>query len=108
MLRPPLARKRLHRRTVGLLVLTLRKPYANGTTDFIFSEVELAQKLVALVPLQPKEQRVVPRDNCPEAPTLEPGDSRAARNRTERTPVQDAREGYVPMACLGRFALAGL
>ena len=34
----------------GLLVLTLRKPYADGTTDFVFSEVELAQKLAALVP----------------------------------------------------------
>ena len=34
----------------GLLVLTLRKPYANGTTDFLFSEVELAQRLAALVP----------------------------------------------------------
>jgi hypothetical protein len=50
VLRPPLARTRLHRRPDGLLVLTLRKPYANGTTDFIFSEVELAQKLAALVP----------------------------------------------------------
>ena len=39
-----------HRREDGLLVLTLRKPYANGTTDFIFSEVELAQRLAALVP----------------------------------------------------------
>ena len=50
VLRPPLARTRLHRRVDGLLVLTLRKPYANGTTDFLFSEVELAQKLAALVP----------------------------------------------------------
>jgi hypothetical protein len=44
------ARTWLHRRPDGLLVLTLRKPYANGTTDVIFSEVELAQKLAALVP----------------------------------------------------------
>ena len=50
VLRPPLARTRLQRRGDGLLVLTLRKPYANGTTDFIFSEVELAQRLAALVP----------------------------------------------------------
>ena len=50
VLRPPLARTRLHRRGDGLLVLTLRKPYANGTTDFLFSEVELAQRLAALVP----------------------------------------------------------
>ncbi|NCG22093.1 MAG: hypothetical protein GWP91_24010 [Rhodobacterales bacterium] len=50
VLRPPLARTRLHRRPDGLLVLTLRKPYANGTTDFTVSEVELAQKLAALVP----------------------------------------------------------
>ena len=48
VLRPPLARTRLHRRPDGLLVLTLRKPYADGTTDFVFSEVELAQKLAAL------------------------------------------------------------
>ena len=40
----------VHRREDGLLVLTLRKKYANGTTDFIFSEVELAQRLAALVP----------------------------------------------------------
>ena len=50
VLRPPLARTRLQRRGDGLLVLTLRKPYANGTTDFLFSEVELAQRLAALVP----------------------------------------------------------
>ena len=50
VLRPPLARTRLHQRADGLLVLTLRKPYANGTSDFIFSEVELTQKLAALVP----------------------------------------------------------
>ena len=50
VLRPPLASSRLHLREDGLLVLTLRKPYADGTTDFVFSEVELAQKLAALVP----------------------------------------------------------
>ena len=50
VLRPPLARTRLHQRPDGLLVLTLRKAYADGTTKFIFSEIELLQKLVALVP----------------------------------------------------------
>ena len=50
VLRPPLARTRLHQRPDGLLVFSLRRPYSDGTTEFIFSEVELAEKLAALVP----------------------------------------------------------
>jgi hypothetical protein len=49
-LRPPLARTRVARRPDGLWVLTLRKPYSDGTTAFIFSELELVEKLAALVP----------------------------------------------------------
>ena len=49
-LRPPLARTRLHRRPDGLLVLTLRRAYSDGTTEFVFSELELTEKLAALVP----------------------------------------------------------
>ena len=56
VLRPPLARTRLHRRPDGLLVLTLRRPYADGTTEFIYSELELAEKLAALVPPARKNQ----------------------------------------------------
>ena len=50
VLRPPLARTRMARRPDGLWVLTLRKPYSDGTTAFIFSELELVEKLAALVP----------------------------------------------------------
>ena len=50
ILRPPLARTRLHRRPDGLLVLTLRRAYSDGTTEFVFSELELTEKLAALVP----------------------------------------------------------
>jgi len=48
--RPPLAKNRLTRRADGLLQLTLRRPWANGTTSFLFSELELAQRAVALLP----------------------------------------------------------
>jgi hypothetical protein len=50
VLRPPLARTRLHRRPDGLLILTLRRAYSDGTTEFVFSELELVEKLAALVP----------------------------------------------------------
>lgn len=92
VLRPPLARTRLHRRPDGLLVLTLRKPYANGTTDFIFSEVELAQKLAALVPPNRKNGVsyhgvLAPRHRhrnhvIPEPPQAEP------RERLTKTPAK--------------------
>jgi hypothetical protein len=72
------------------LVLTLRKPYANGTTDFIFSEVELAQKLAVLVPpirkngvtyhgvLAPRHR--LRKQGIPEPPATEP------RERLCKTP----------------------
>jgi hypothetical protein len=41
---------RLHRRPDGLLVLTLRRSWSDGTTEFVFSELELMEKLAALVP----------------------------------------------------------
>ena len=50
VLRPPLAMTRLHRRPDGLLVLTLRRSWSDGTTEFVFSELELMEKLAALVP----------------------------------------------------------
>ena len=50
VLRPPLAKTRLERRGDGVWTLTLRRPYANGTTRFIYSELELTEKLAALVP----------------------------------------------------------
>jgi len=50
VLRPPLAKTRIERRDDGLLVLSLRRPFADGTTQFVFSELELTEKLAALVP----------------------------------------------------------
>ena len=42
VLRPPLARTRMSRRPDGLWVLTLRRPYSDGTTAFMFSELVTA------------------------------------------------------------------
>ena len=50
VLRPPLAKTRRERRGDGVWTLTLRRPYANGTTRFIYSEFELMEKLAALAP----------------------------------------------------------
>jgi hypothetical protein len=48
--RPALARARITRRPDGLFELTLRRPYSDGTTSFVFSELELVERLAALVP----------------------------------------------------------
>ncbi|NCG22318.1 MAG: hypothetical protein GWP91_25150 [Rhodobacterales bacterium] len=115
VLRPPLARTRLHRRPDGLLVLTLRKPYANGATDFIFifSEFELAQKLAALVPPNRKNGVTyhgvrAPRHRLrnqviPEPPETEP------RERLCKTPAKGTSRWYGWAELLWRvFEIYGL
>ena len=49
LLRPPLARGRLEERPDGQLVLHLRKPWRDGTQAFLFTPLELVEKLAALV-----------------------------------------------------------
>ena len=125
VLRPPLARTRLQRRGDGLLVLTLRKPYANRTTDFIFSEVAAERSDVGESPTGGRdrtagaaprragpacaeERRVLPRRTRAAAPVPEPGDSRATREDRRAEAADEEGTGEVPLARLGRLALAGV
>jgi hypothetical protein len=48
--RGPLATERLTRRTDGRLVYRLKRPWANGATHVIFNDLELLDKLAALLP----------------------------------------------------------
>jgi hypothetical protein len=48
-LRPPLAKGRLHELPDGQLRWTMRKPWSDGTTGFVFSPLELTQRLAAYV-----------------------------------------------------------
>lgn len=57
LLRPPLAKARLEQRPDGLLLLTMRKPWRDGTTGFVYSPLELTEKLAALV-LRPHVRNV--------------------------------------------------
>ena len=49
LLRPPLAKARLEERPDGNIVLHLRRPWRDGTAAFLYSAVELTEKLAALV-----------------------------------------------------------
>lgn len=49
LLRPPLAKARLEGRPDGQVVLHLRKPWRDGTAAFLFTPLELTEKLAALV-----------------------------------------------------------
>ena len=49
-LRPPVARERLHWTDDGQVRLTLRRPWADGTTHLLFDPVELLERLAALTP----------------------------------------------------------
>jgi hypothetical protein len=49
LLRPPLGKARLEARPDGQVVLHLRKPWRDGTSAFVFSALELTEKLAALV-----------------------------------------------------------
>ena len=48
--RPAVAKGRLKMRADGLVELTLRRAYRDGTTSFLFSPVEFVERLAALVP----------------------------------------------------------
>ena len=48
--RPPLAQKRLHQLPDGRLRLELKKPWADGTTAFVFQPLEFIARLVAAIP----------------------------------------------------------
>ena len=47
--RPIFSKERLTLRDDGIVQLTLRRPWADGTTSFLFSELELVERMVALL-----------------------------------------------------------
>ena len=57
LLRPPLAKGRLEERPDGQVAWHLRRPWRDGTTGFVFSALELTEKLAALV-LRPRVHSV--------------------------------------------------
>ncbi len=96
VLRPALAKTRLARRDDGLWVLTLRRPYANGTTHFVFSELELTEKLAALVPPPQKNSVsyhgvVAPRHRFRAAVVPEPPAQTDPRPRLTKKPRGSSR-----------------
>jgi hypothetical protein len=50
ILRPPIARDRLERRTDGRVALNLKRPQANGATEVVFTPEELVERLAAGIP----------------------------------------------------------
>ena len=51
LLRPPIATDRLRLRRDGNYEYDLRRPWADGTTGFVFTPHELMEKLAALIPM---------------------------------------------------------
>jgi hypothetical protein len=50
VLRPPVAIERLHLTDDGRVRLSLRQPWRDGTTDLVFTPLELLERLAVLVP----------------------------------------------------------
>jgi len=50
LLRPPLAQDRMHLRTDGRVVVTLKRAWRDGTTRLVFEPLEFLAKLAALTP----------------------------------------------------------
>jgi hypothetical protein len=50
ILRPPLAQARLARRADGSVEVGLKRAWTDGTTAFVFSPLELVERLAAIVP----------------------------------------------------------
>ena len=50
MARPPLSHARLKRHDDGDIALALKTPWSDGTSHVLLSELELVEKLAALVP----------------------------------------------------------
>jgi hypothetical protein len=60
ILRPPLAQARLARREDGSVEVGLKRAWTDGTTAFIFSPLELVERLAAIVP-PPRANQVIYR-----------------------------------------------
>lgn len=56
--RPPLARSRLEEREDGSLVLRLKQPWSDGTTEIQFTKLEFMERLCALIP-PPRSNQVL-------------------------------------------------
>jgi len=50
VLRPPLAQQRLHRRADGHVVVTLQRPWRDGTRALVFPPLAVLERLAALTP----------------------------------------------------------
>jgi hypothetical protein len=48
--RPPIALERLHLNQRGQVVYVLKKPYSDGTTHIVMTQLELLERLASLVP----------------------------------------------------------
>jgi len=60
ILRPPLAKSRLERLEDGTVELSLKRAWSDGTTSFLFSPLELTERLVAIIP-PPKANQILYR-----------------------------------------------
>jgi hypothetical protein len=115
VLRPPVAIDRLHLTDDGRVRLSLRHPWSDGTTDLVFTPLELLERLAVLVPRprinlilyfgvlgaraaaraevagrrEPTVDRAAPSDAVtPAAPSAAPAESAGGRNRSWATLMQ--------------------
>src|SRR5437016_8701947 len=79
VLRPPVAQERLALTPDGLVLVTLKSEWHDGTSHLLFTPVELLEKLAALTPRPTRQPRPVPRH--PGAPCAGTGACRGARRR---------------------------
>ncbi len=64
--RPPLALNRLSPDGDGLVVHELKRPFRDGTTEFLFEPLDFLARLAALVP-RPRSDLIRPSDRSPKA-----------------------------------------
>ncbi len=98
-LRPPVSRERLTLTADGQVRLALKRPWHDGTTDLVFTPLELLERLAVLVP-RPRvnlllyygvlgarsawRAAVVPREDAGRAPDASEADAADARDPTSR------------------------
>src|SRR5207302_8281664 len=84
VLRPPVAQERLSLTPDGLVLVTLKAEWHDGTTHLLFTPVELLEKLAALTP-RPRIIRRARKVATASAPSSTPARASASRRSMSRT-----------------------
>ena len=103
--RPAIATERLTRNSAGQVVLTLKTPYRDGTTQIVMEPLEFLQRLAALVP-RPRLHLI--RFHGVLAPNAKLRSAIVPSASTEANATAPAQAETAPPSDLGRMSWARL